>query len=515
MDLSKLSNEDLIAIQKGDMSKVSDNGLRALSGRKVDTSPIKLDAPPSAAESVLIGAGKAMSDIGSGIRQMLPGDNSALEQQKANEAETYAKLQQQHPIATAVGETLPYAAVPASLGVVPAAATIGAVEAIKYGSPQERLSRGLLSAGTTAAGGMAANKLASMIAPSTGVPASSTELLNRAGDIGVKPRLSQITGSKYAAMLEDFASRTPGGAGVMSEFNRANQEAFNRVGAKSFGEQANELSPFVFSNARSRLGKVFEDVKSIPGRPIEIGQNVGSVADDIIRQQSKMIPSQQDAQLVKLAQDAKAMAANRGRIDGEQYQLLRSGLSEESFNASGTNRNHYGQLLEALDDSAQQSLKKSGYDKLASDLKSARPQYSNLSTIEKGLVAEGGNLSPSRLAQALRSRNPAAFREGKLNDQDLLTIAQYGENFKPLREGSQTYERGVVSSMPETLIKAPFAYLAAKATTSPAALAYPRYVGGTRAAAGMAELANPVTRTMLSEALRRYAVGAPVAAENY
>src|SRR5690606_38604069 len=141
------------------------------------------------------------------------------------------------------------------------------------------------------------------------------------------------------------------------------------------------------------------------------------------------------------AQQAKTLAANKARIDGEAYQLIRSGLSEASFDASGTNRVLYGKLLEALDDSADASLRASGHAALADSLKTVRPQYGNLKVLEKGAVAEAGNVSPARVASTLRSKNPAAFREGRLEGNQLFDIARMGEAFKPLRAGSPTYER--------------------------------------------------------------------------
>ena len=39
MDLTKLSDEDLMALQSGDLSKVSDAGLAILGGEKVTEAP--------------------------------------------------------------------------------------------------------------------------------------------------------------------------------------------------------------------------------------------------------------------------------------------------------------------------------------------------------------------------------------------------------------------------------------------------------------------------------------------
>jgi hypothetical protein len=280
----------------------------------------------------------------------------------------------------------------------------------------------------------------------------------------------------------------------MRDFAASNQQAINRAAARGIGETADELTPGVFAAANQRMGGVFESIKNLGGRPIKVAQKVGSVADDILRQQRKMLPAQQDQALMGLANQAKALAANKGRLDGETYQLIRSGLSEASFDASGTNRVLYGKLLEALDDSADASLRSGGQAALADALKVVRPQYANLKTLEKGAVAEAGNVSPARLASAMRTKSPAAFREGRMQGNPLYDIAKIGEAFKPLQAGSPTFERTLMNSPISTSLAAGPAYAAARLTTSPAAQFYPRLVGEYPQAFGL--LASPLERAI-------------------
>ena len=474
-------------------------------------------------EALLIGAGRTGDKIISGVRQLYNsaiGDEKTLKELKTREDgndAAYAELQARRPISTSVGEALPYIAVPASAGILPSALAVGGLEAAKYGTAQERMQRGLLGAGTTAAGGVVGKVFGKALSPVSDdlINESQRAALKSADKVGVKPRLSEVTGSPYIAGLEDFAARTPGGSGVMKKFELANKRAANQTAARAIGENADELTTKVFSDASQRLGKVFEDIKNVPGKPIEIGADVASTADDVLRVQSKMLPSQQDSMLIDLAKKAKALSKFSGKIDGEAFQLTRSGLSEAAFDANGTNRVLYGKLLQALDDSAEQSLKKNGFDDLAAALKTARPQYANLKTLEKGSIVEGGNISPAKLASALRTANPAAFKEGKMAGNPLYDVAVIGENMKSLKAGSPSYERAVNSSLLDTALKAPFAYGAAKLTTSPVMTAYPRYVGTTKGARVAGQVAEPTARA-LSYALmnRMFPLTAPVMAEN-
>lgn len=423
----------------------------------------------------------------------------SLAQQEAVKNVEMSGLQQARPFSTAVGDASPaiVASAAPSLGILNSALMSGAVEASKYGTGGERLGRGILSTGTSMAGGLLGNAVGRAIAPVADDALSQTQkaALDSMDNMGVRPRLSQVTNSPFWARVEDWASRTPGGAGVMRQFTDQNARAVNSVAARAIGENADELTPGVFSQASQRLGKVFEDVKALGGKPIQINKNVADAADDILRQQGKMLPTQQDAALVSLANQAKALAANKGRIDGESYQLIRSGLSEASYDATGSNRVLYGKLLSALDDSAEASLNAAGKSDLAAALRSARPQYANLKTLERGAVAEGGDVSPARLASVMRTQNPAAFREGKMAGNPLYDIAKMGETFKPLQAGSPTYERTLLGDGPiSTLLRAGPAYAGAKLTTSPAALFYPRNIGNTAAAGLLAQGVNPAVR---------------------
>ena len=76
MDLSKLSDADLVALHRGDLSKVSDVGLRMLTNSAAPAAPAPaMNVDPtegmSTFEKLAAGAGKAVYDIGRGAGQML------------------------------------------------------------------------------------------------------------------------------------------------------------------------------------------------------------------------------------------------------------------------------------------------------------------------------------------------------------------------------------------------------------------------------------------------------------
>lgn len=479
-----------------------------MSASGMDTGPV---------DAALIAAGRTSDKVIQGVKQLGLGgisrfgppsfataanaDLAALQNAEAEKDAAYGALKEKRPFATAIGEGAPYVAIPASAGIPTMMAGSALLGGLQYGTPEQRMGRAATDAGAALIGGLAGNAVGSAVAPGRAAMNESKSLaLDAAGRIGYKPRLSEITGSPLAARIEDVSARIPGGAGVMQRLEQSNASALNRAAASSIGENATELTPRVFGAAADRLGKVFEDIKSLStvkvnGRdvlPIQINKSVGTVADDVLRKQGKMIASQQDAQLVELAKQAKALAANNGRIDGETYQLIRSGLSEAAFDATGTNKTLYGSLLSALDSSAEQSLRQSGNGALADALKAARPQYANLKILEKGATAQGGDVSAAKVASTMRTNNPSAFREGRTSG-PLTDVALVGEGMSRLKAGSPTFERSVMDPL-SLLLYSPLSYLGAKATTNPLINNYAAFAARSPTMGILSQFANPAVR---------------------
>lgn len=480
-----------------------------------------------AGEAALVAAGRATDKVKAGVEEAyraLPnypltadlnkrGSEALAADQKTKDA-IFAPLQREHPFATAGGEAAPYLAT-STMGVLPAAATVGLIDAAKYGTPSERAQRGLIGAGSTFAGGLASHAGAGLISPVTSKTAGPTAqgALEAAERVGVKPTLGEATGQPWIRRLEDLVSRLPGGGATMAEHQAGNATALNRAATRAIGEDADELSPAVFAAAHKRIGKVFDDVRALPGHPISLGQDVATAADNVLRQQTKMLPTQQDQNLIRIATEAKNAAASRGRIDGETYQLTRSGLSDAAFDATGTNKKLYGDLLKALDGSADASLRAGGKGDLADALKTAREQYGNLMTLEKGATAEGGNVSAAKVASTLRTNSPGAFRQGKFLGSDMGDIAAVGEGMKPLRAGSPTFERETLANPLTAGLHYLWSKPAAAVLTSPAATLYPRTLGKTQAARLLSKVADPSGRAAIAAALQQTPLLSPVMAE--
>ena len=456
-------------------------------------------------QSMAIGAGRSADKMVQGIRQawnelvsQYGPDGAAQEArrtlaglatQEQDKNRAYAPLSEEHPFATGIGETAPLLGIPGGANIPVQMGIAAAMGASKYGSPTDRVKEGVLDAAGTGIGSVVGKVLGKAIAPvnSNVINETRTGAMDAMVEHGYKPRLSQVTGSPNIEAVERWASNSPGGRGVLRGHEAANEIIFNKVAAKSIGQDATELSDKVLGAAKTELGKVFQDIKSLPGKPIEIDANVANAANEILREQNKLLPAQRNSELVKLATSAERMSALKTKIDGEAYQLQRSALSDAVDSSDGMVRNQYRKLLTALDDAAEQSLQNTGNTKLAASLREVRPKYANLKTLEKGSIVKGGDVSPQKLAS-------------KPTRNELTDVANFGDAFSALPKPFPT--QSALEAVTNAILT-PASYMGALATTNPLLTAYARHIGGTTGARAVAEDVNRVSRSVVDAAVQK------------
>lgn len=216
-DLTKLSDADLLALRSGDLSKVSDDGLRMMAAQ---AAPEKQPAPevpfedPGFGQTLLIGAGRTFDRIGKGAQQMYygaTGDKKALADLKAraeSDDAAYAPLRKARPFATGIGESLPSLALPgggaATLwGNVARMGAAGAIPGmLEYGSIDDRLTRG--------ATGFAAGASIPVLGAAWKTGKAFAEPLYKSGRDQVIGRvLNQVGGDDAAAIASRLRSAAP------------------------------------------------------------------------------------------------------------------------------------------------------------------------------------------------------------------------------------------------------------------------------------------------------------------
>lgn len=181
---------------------------------------------PGVLQSTLIGAGRTTDQVIDGVKQLwhkATGNDQALAELEADQAEKarlYKPLQEQHPMATAIGESLPAAVVPMGatgtvLGTAGKLAVAGALPgALEYGTAEERAGRAAGGAAAGVVGGLVVPKVLNTVA--TAVPAvgrtlkAVVEPLTDGGRQNIAGRtLVNAAGSDAAVAGQRLASAAP------------------------------------------------------------------------------------------------------------------------------------------------------------------------------------------------------------------------------------------------------------------------------------------------------------------
>lgn len=394
----------------------------------------------------------------------------------------YEEVRSQRPIAAPTGEVLPYV-------LTGSPWVVAATEALKYGDPGERAVRGILGGVSTGIGNVVGKGAAKYFNPE--LAPTTIRTMKNVQPMGVHPRLSELTGSTTLAGIEDVVMQAPFG-GALSDAQKVNQVAYNRAAAKTIGMEADNLGEDVLAEAGRKIGEVYDVVKVLPVdvAPIRFSQNVEAAADKIIyeaaRAERMHTPGVVDKQLVDTATAWRDMFVDGDFLTGADYLIARENLSNLAWQAEGSAKGFYRDLLNALDDSAEQSLAAVGQQELAAQLKIARSRYANLLTLEKGNVVVDGNVNINLLRNAVKQRKERAYKEGRKTD-DLTKLAKYSEATSALRTGSPTAPRGFYHSLitapyAGTLLAAPNAILA-NILASPVTKFIPAHLAGTKTGA--------------------------------
>lgn len=446
----------------------------------------------------------------------------------------YGAYARENPAAAGFGESLPTLPMGGGLLSLPAKASIPGL--VSEGNVEDRLMLGGIDAVSAGVGNSLGRVAGGYVNPNLSRVQRDTLTQGRAR--GIYPRLSQVTKNRDLEGMEDWSGRMMAGRHVMGSFEDANARGFNSIAAESMGQRADaagQLGPEVFAQAKRDMQDIFQQVDRLPdvpptatpmssprvydgiprpsgrtgGPPIVLGPDVANAAMEVLRQQSMQLTP--DPVLTRIANEAMGASQNGWRMTGESYQALHHELTNASHNAFNAGDPKSGRafaaLRDAIDQAADTSLRNIGRGDLADQLQTVRQQYANFKTLETGRVAEGGNVSPPRVAQALRTNNPDAFRTGRNTGQPLDFIARWAELFPQLRAGSQTAERNAMSDVATGTINLATlgipAATVAKTTTSPWITGFPARYGGTAAGQAAETVIDPTISGSVQSFMRR------------
>lgn len=418
-------------------------------------------------KALAVSAGRGVDKLLAGAKQLYykaTGDTQAetdLEIEQTRNDMGYEPYRRAAPVTTAIGEALPGVALTAPLtggASLPALMLRGGLAGslpglLAYGDWDQRMERGKAGAVGGAGGALLGYGVAKVLQPTQAVTQVGDDAMQAARNIGYRPTAAERTGNPSQAAIENYLSRTPGYASQMGARRAANQAAINSSAARAIGENADEVSESVLAAANRRIGGEFDRLNALaspdPSSPTFVNALNKVDASNLARGPYAR------ADIAKEVEKGLELSY-KGKVPGTAYQEIRSELgsaAQAAFTSGDASKGNALKAIQAgLDAAAKDSLSKA--DQQALDL--VRKQYAAFKVLTKGQVTEAGNVSPARLATALRQQSPTGFKTGTINS-DLMDIARVGQAFKPVANPNSSMPSVVQSLMQHPLTAVPLA----------------------------------------------------------
>ena len=269
---------------------------------------------------------------------------------------------------------------------------------------------------------------------------SEARLAERAANMGIDVRGSQMGNSKFTHNLDSVLETIPGSG--MAPRAAAQRTAYTRAVARTFGENTDEITQDVMEAARTRIGHTFDRVAAgttlVPNAAFRGSMN--AIRADIAN--IPLVDSEQRV-LQRLLDNVDGTFAASNSISGQAYQALtRRGapLDIASRSADPNVRFFAGRIRSTLDDLLEASAPRN----LVADLRQARNQWKAMKTVEP-LITSDHQINPgSLLARVRNSYGDYAYRG---TNNDLSDLALIGHRFLRSPPDSGTSVRNSIRNL--------------------------------------------------------------------
>ena len=377
---------------------------------------------PQSIEAGIVAAGKTTSDWINGVRQMLPGGNAKLDASVSADNAAYDPLAKQFPIATTVGQGLPYFATGSSIPAMMGLSALG------YGSPEERAMR----AGAAGVGGVAGNFVGRLFGPASmagNALGDASDFASYAASQGNKwgiPTTAGMNGSKTAQLAESVISNLPFVNGGVNAARSAAFGGFNRAVNNTIGEDSAQITPELLGIAKARAGGTIGDIAGRSTMNVSPTVTAGldavraRISNELVGDPAALATKWLDQVEAKIAPSIDASGQVTGIIPGDVYKSIDSQLGQAAKANQGTVANVLGDLRAILRDGMDASISPAD----AQAWQTARRQYFNVNQVANATKATPGSLSPSQLlTQVNAAQRNARFGGGN----DLAELAQWAK----------------------------------------------------------------------------------------
>jgi hypothetical protein len=409
-------------------------------------------------DAALIGAGRAFTQLGRGVGNLFGGDYAP----NPTEEVAYQALQQERPIATAIGESAPYMAAGGATGAVLRQAGIAGV--LPHIGAQA--GTGALVGGATYAP-TAEDRLVN--AATEGALSAGGEVLGRVAGRVISPRFKPRTDASLGATaqrlgynvlpstraegLQNFRQNFEGGlesmigsGGLFNKRLQANQKVYNRHAAQAIGENTDTITGDVYRNARERIGaelnRLTNSAGTIPiGNDDELIDAVVDIAGDRI---FPMIAQGGDpiGKATERALDVLERGIERGGLSAKELfaqQVRLRQLGQQALSGANPNVTVGRALLEMQElmlDAIKRGLPEAEQE--AFDL--ARKQYRNLMTVKRNFDPVTGDVSAKKAANFLQRKDDYGFTRNT-NKSPFYEGTRFLGRLQPKLQSSGTAER--------------------------------------------------------------------------
>lgn len=272
--------------------------------------------------------------------------------------------------------------------------------------------------------------------------APQQELAREASERGLQLTPAQATGSRAAQFFESQLRDLPGGS--MSP-RLQQQELLQRMALREAGIDAQYATPEIIETGFRNIGQKFD--QALQGRNIRLGDDF----EEIISEASKKYSNRLEANVKDIFDTLVTQLRNEPEvITGIRANNIRSDIAalERSYKNNPQLQEALGRLREAVDTSITGSVPKD----VASQIKTARNQYKNLSRIDEvmsraGGQAESGQIPFVQLNNLIKQRQGSVSRGISAATPEFQKLSQIGSQFFREPPSSGTAQRNYMTAL--------------------------------------------------------------------
>ena len=244
---------------------------------------------------------------------------------------------------------------------------------------------------------------------------------------GVQLDAAQRSGSPFLRRMKSTLSDNPITAGAQLAADQTQKSQFNQAVLRNIGVNAEAATPEIMGPARKEIGAMFND--ALQGAQITPSKNALTQLQVIGERSKRVLPGESN-QITSTVNDIlKHLQENGGKLDGAYYHTLRGDLA--SLTSEKGVAPLASELLNGLDSAFQQAVSP---DK-SSLFTQARRMWRNLKVIEGAIATdESGNISAAKLANAFgtkRNRIVGVYGAGDESIINLAKLAKAGKQLLP------------------------------------------------------------------------------------